>query len=361
MQYYRYKIVDNLERGGDVIKNFTLYFRNILRKGNFMKRKITFLLSILIFIGLLFGGSIYAQDWPEEPVTMIVPFGTGGTTDRLARMMGPYMEKELGEPFLIENRSGGGGMVGTQAYHYKEPADGSYLLYTLQPYLSGSIFRGAEYNMDDFNYLGVTYYSVMGIWVNPNSEYDSLSELLNDINENSGSVKAAYIPTSWSEVAITILQKRLDSEIRMVPYDGGAEQRMAVISGDVDFTVTEVHGTLAAAKGDMKCLGVFAEEKVDAVPETPTVNSQLAKMGRETLPEMSNFRFIMVKKPFKEDYPERWDILVEAFKNALQNPELKAQAAEQSLAVVWKGPEEAAEAMENSHELLTEFKEFWQN
>lgn len=83
-----------------------------------MKKKITLIISLFLLVVIFSGGVSSASDWPEDPVNMIVPFGTGGTTDRLARMIATFVEKELGEPFLVENRSGGGGLVGTQAYHF---------------------------------------------------------------------------------------------------------------------------------------------------------------------------------------------------------------------------------------------------
>src|SRR3977135_3093046 len=80
----------------------------------------------------------HAQDWPQRPVTIVVPFAAGGSADLLARILQKYMQEKFGQPFIVENRNGAGGTIGT-AVAAKAPADGYTLLLGT---LSGNVING---------------------------------------------------------------------------------------------------------------------------------------------------------------------------------------------------------------------------
>lgn len=322
------------------------------------KLNFTGMMTIIIFLILVFSSAAPGAEWPTKQLNIVVPYETGGTTDRVVRVMVPYLQKELGVPVVVVNRPGGGGLVGTKAHLKNDPDDGSFICYTIQPYLSSQVIKGA-FSLEDFAYIGVNYWSPQSIWVKTDSKFKALQELLVAIKNSPAKIKHAYLPNSWSQVVIAMLAERIGAEPKGIPYDGGGPQRIAVISREVDFAVTEVYGTLAGAGADMRMLCVFEKERLAQFPDVPTVNEVMKQMGYQEFPVLSNFRFFFVKKGFKDKYPDRWDKLVKAFEKIDANPELRDLAAKQKLYLSWKGPDFARKAIHEAHQFAMKFKEYW--
>ena len=299
----------------------------------------------------------YSQ-WPTKQLNIVVPFSPGGTTDRVARGLGPFLEKELGVPVVLVNRKGGGGIVGTKAHLKNDPADGSFIVYSIQPYLSGAVFKGA-FKIEDLDYLGLNYFSPQGLWVNAKSDYKTAEDLFKAVKAQPGKITMSIIPNSWSRVGNSMLNDLLGAEIKGIPYQGGGKQRMAVIKNDVVCTITEVYGTLASAAEDMRCLAVFGEKRLAELPDSPTINEVMKKMGLAEMPSLSNSRFFMVKKGFKDKYPDRWAMLAKALGKAVQNPEYVDMMAKQKLKISWQGPEATQKAIAEAHQVLQPFAHFW--
>lgn len=324
-----------------------------MRNGN-MKLLVTIVIGII----LVFYAAPIRAEYPVKKLNIVVPFGAGGTTDRVSRAMARFLQEELGVPVVVVNRSGGAGLVGTKAHLQSDPDDGSFIAYTLQPYLSGQIVKGA-YTINDFDYIGVNYSWPQAIWVKTGSQFKSLKDLLEAIKREPNKIKSAFLANAWSAVVNGLLEERLGSKIKGIPYDGGGSQRIAVISGDVDFSVSDLYGTIAAAAADMSMLAVFEKKRLSQYPDVPTISEVMKEMGYERMPILSNFRFYFVKKGFKQKYPKRWEMLVSALERTCKNPELLDMMSKQKLKLQWKGPEEATAAIVESHEAAMKFKEFW--
>jgi putative tricarboxylic transport membrane protein len=322
-------------------------------------RKLLLCSALVALAGMLFvPGSGYCK-WPTKQLNIIVPYGAGGTTDRVVRALAPFLEKELGVPVVTVNRAGGGGLVGTKTHLVSDPADGSFIVYTIQPYLSGAIIKGG-FNLEDFDYFGLNYYSPQGLWVNAKTgKFKTADELFKAIQSQPSKIKMSIIPNSWSRPSAALLAERFGAGVREIPYQGGGQQRMAVIKDEVDFTVTEVHGTLAAAAEDMACLAVFAKDPVPEVPDVPLINSVMKQAGKEPLPPLSNSRFFLVKTEFRKTYPERFDMLNAAIEKAFQNPEFVSMMKKQKLEISWMTPDETRAEVYAADDVAQKFSEFW--
>lgn len=325
---------------------------------NKIKKVITF----FIFSALVAGGVIFPSlghgKYPVDKLTIVVPYPTGGTTDRLARVIAPFLSKQLGVPVTIANREGGGSIVGIKAHLKNDPADGSHIVYQIEPYLSGGILKDA-WNMGDFDYLGVDYWSPQSIWVKKDSKYTSLEQLLQEIKAQGPRIKHGYLPNSWGLPVVALLKERIGGEPKGIPYQGGGPQRMALLAGDVDFIVSELFGTRAATEADLRPICIFEKNRVNFYPEVPIINEIMEKMGLKPMPLLSNFRFYMVKKGFKQKYPDRWDILVKALEKASTDPEYKVILSKQKLEATWKEPRECEKAVAESYQYCEKFKEFF--
>ena len=321
--------------------------------------KFSMMIALMAIVLMLVSPGTGMAAWPTKQLNVVIPFSPGGTTDRIARAMGPFLEKELGVPVVMVNRKGGGSVVGTKAHLKNDPADGSFIVYTIEPYLSGAVFKKA-FELEDLDYFGMNYFSPQGLWVNAKSKYKTAQELFADIKAKSGKATMSVVPNSWSRVGNALIKDRLGVAVKGIPYQGGGKQRMAVIKNDVMCTITEVFGTLAAAAEDMKCLAVFGDKRLAALPDVPTFNEVMKDMGLEGIPPLSNFRFFMVKKAFKAKYPDRFKALTKALEKASQNPEYVEIMAKQKLKIDWQGPEQTKAAIYDAHKTLVPFAHFWQ-
>jgi len=322
-------------------------------------RNLPIFIALTLAAVLVFGTGVGHCKWPTKQLNIVVPYGPGGTTDRVVRMVAPFLEKELGVPVVTVNRPGGGALVGTKAHLVNDPADGSFIVYTIQPYVSGAVVKGA-FELDAFDYFGLNYYSPQGLWVNAKTgKYKTAEDLFKAIQAQPGKIKMSVIPNSWSRPAAALLSERLGAGIKEIPYEGGGKQRMAVIKQEVDFTVTEIHGTLAAAAEDMACLAVFAKKPVAEVATVPLINDIMKAMGKEPLPALSNTRFFLVKPQFRKTYPERFDMLNAAIEKAFKNPELVDIMKKQKLDVSWMTPEETKAEIHESDAVAQQFAQFW--
>jgi putative tricarboxylic transport membrane protein len=324
-----------------------------------MKSKIFSTLSIAVLALVLMTPASGICQWPTKQLSIVVPYGAGGTTDRVMRSFAPFLEKELKVPVIVVNRPGGGGTVGTKAHILNDPDDGSFVLYTIEPYLSGAIFKKAL-NFDDVDFFGLNYNSPQGLFVQSDSPYKTAQDLFKAIKDAPGKISISVIPNSWSRVANALLEERLGAKIKEIPYEGGGKQRLAVIKNEVNFTITEVYGTLAAAAQDVRCLAVFEDERLPEIPEVPTINELMKEIGGKEIPPLRNTRFFIVKKGFKEKYPDRWEMLTAAMAKAATNPEFVQLMATQKLEAIWEDPNSTRKKIEKSHEVLRPFASFWQ-
>jgi putative tricarboxylic transport membrane protein len=325
-----------------------------------MKRKSSVGFVVLAVLSvLLLGSGVGYCKWPTKQLNIVVPFGAGGTTDRVIRSLGPFLEKEIEVPVVLVNRPGAGGLVGTKAHLVNDPADGSFIVYTIQPYLSGAVVKGA-FKLEDFDYFGLNYYSPQGLWVNAKAgKYKTAEDLFKSIQSQPGKIKMSIVPNSWSRPSAALLSERLGAAIKEIPYEGGGQQRMAVIKEEVDFTVTEVYGTLAAASEDMTCLAVFSKKPTPEIPKVPIINKVMEQLKKEPLPAISNTRFFLVKAEFRKAYPDRFDMLNKALEKAFHNPEFVEMLKKQKLDVSWMNPADTKAEVYEADAIAQRFAEFW--
>lgn len=140
-----------------------------------------------------------ADNWPDDTITLVVPYDVGGTSDRIARGVSQKLSEELGVPVTVENRVGGSGIVGTKSY-LNDPADGNYLLFVSHPHFEGSIIRDGSYSYDDVDMVGVVHSSPIGLWVNANSGFDTAEDFINELKNNPNKYAYGGLAGSYSDV-----------------------------------------------------------------------------------------------------------------------------------------------------------------
>ena len=242
--------------------------------------------TILAGIGALTATATLAQDYPwkpDRPVTIIVPWAAGGSTDQMARIVATELEAELKQKFVVVNQPGASGSIGTK--NAMEAAKDGY-----------TWAAGAAVDVGTYGVLGLLdtglkdwrmYFAVANVNVisaNPSTPYKDFGQFLADLKSKGDSVTVATAGLSSAGHNFMESIKAADSAVKYkhITYNGGApavtatvagETMTAVASGTVDYAFAEVTAVLELAKGGrVKILAVAADKRVANAPEVPTMS-----------------------------------------------------------------------------------------
>ena len=216
----------------------------------------------------------FAQDWPNKPVRIIVPFAPGGATDIPARLLAPKLQEALGQSIVVENRTGAGGIIGIQAA-VQSPPDGYTLLMAtnaeivMHPY----IYPKLPYDpLKDLLPVSIMVESPMLLVAPASSPFNSVAELLAAAKARPGAVTYSTAGTgSTSHVLTEMLAQQAKVQLLHVPYKGGAPASAAVSTGEVNFALLNLGSALNFVKGGkLKALAVTSEKRNAGFPDWPT-------------------------------------------------------------------------------------------
>jgi len=228
----------------------------------------------LSIAALALAGAVHAQDYPNRPVKMVVPFPPGGTTDVIARLVAPALAKELGQQFVIDNRGGAGGTIGADIVA-KAPADG----YTLLLFHIGMVYGPALYKtlpydvVKDFAPVSLVGSAPSALIVPASLSAQTLAEFIALAKASPGKLNygTAGIGTS-GHLAAELFQSLADVKVTHVPYKGGGPAVAATMSGEVQFMIETAGSVVPHVKsGRLRALGVTGERRSPAMPEVPTL------------------------------------------------------------------------------------------
>lgn len=298
-----------------------------------------------------------AQEFPAQPVTLVVGFGVGGSADRMARAMSRHIGEELGQPIRVINRPGAGTLLGAN-YVLDRPHDG-YTVFasTFSPYLINAILEGnAEFGIEDFSYLNFQWFDEDLIALNKDTEFENLPELLHEIRTRPKTVKASVVRGSAGHLMANLLLEVVgipQENLNLVTYNSGGMARAAVAGGVVDFIVISAEGS-ESIREYLRPLAIVSD-RPSAEWGVPTINEALSPLGVAAPVLPGSMRGFATSAEFRRAYPERFEILASAIQRALQNPELQTLLAEANIGGRWVGPEAAAAAMSSSFETFKDY------
>jgi tripartite-type tricarboxylate transporter receptor subunit TctC len=229
------------------------------------------LIAILPAAGLALPGASRAQaGYPLRPVRMVVPFPPGGTTDFIARLVGQRLASVLGQPFVIENRAGAGGTVGSD-FVAKSPPDGYALVVSnIASFGVGpSVYRSMPYNsVSDFAHVALMAEIPSVLVVNAASPIRSLADFIAAAKARPGISVASPGNGTSSHAKQAILQRSAGIETTHVPYRGSGPMMNDVMAGAVDAMITTL--VEAGRNERFRLLAVTADSRVEGWPEVPT-------------------------------------------------------------------------------------------
>ncbi len=299
-------------------------------------------------------GPAVAEDFPERPLTIVVGFGVGGSADRMARTMAPFVGEALGVPVSVINKGGAGTLLAAN-YVLDQPPDGYTIFATgFSPYLSNTILEGnADYTIDDFAYLNFQWFDEDLIALHRDSEYAGLAELLTDIRRRPRKVRAAVVRGSGGHLIAKLLLELSgipQNNLNLVTYNGGGLARAAVAGGVVDFIVISAAGT-ESIRDYIRPLAIVSDER-NPDWDAPTLTAAMSETGIPVPALPGSIRGFGTSAEVRRNYPERFAVLEEAFRRALANPELVALLDRGSIGKRWVGPERSSAMMRETFDIF---------
>ncbi|WP_418317165.1 Bug family tripartite tricarboxylate transporter substrate binding protein [Piscinibacter sakaiensis] len=244
--------------------------------------KFTKSLAALMIAGL--AGTAVAQDkYPARTVTVVVPQAPGGANDTIARIIGQKLYEQTGQQFLIDNRPGAGGNLGTAAAAKAKP-DGYTLLLTVNSahVINPSLYKSTGFDpVKDFEPIAPVANAGYVLVANTSFAPNNLGELIAAAKKEPGKITMASAGNGTLNHLIgEMFQKATGTEMLHVPYKGAAASIQDLVGGQVQVSVQSLPSSISFIKsGKLKVLGVTNENRVAALPDVPTVGESIKGFG----------------------------------------------------------------------------------
>jgi len=288
-------------------------------------------------VGLLVAasvGSAQAQ-YPERPITLIVPWAAGGGTDATGRIIGSLLEDELGQPVNVVNRTGGSGVVGHSAIANAE-ADG-YTIGVATVEIGMMHWQGlTDLTYEDYTPIALYNFDAAGLQVRADSPWETAQDVLDAIEANPGRYKGSG--TGQGGIWHLALAGMLNSAgippdaAPWVPSQGAAPGLQDLVAGGVDIVTSSVAEAQALLEaGRVKSLAVMAEERLDAYPDVPTLKEAT---GLDWT--ISAWRGIAGPKGMPQEVV---DTLLPVLKDIHESEQFREFMADRGFGVTWRDPD----------------------
>ena len=218
---------------------------------------------------------VSAQNYPERTITMIVPFGAGGSTDIVGRIAADAMSKALGVSMIIENKGGAGGTVGTQAAANAAPDGYTLTMSTTSTHVVGPLtVETVKYNpIKDFEHIGMIAETPYVLVISPKLGVNSVKELIEHAKKNPGKLNYGSAGQgSTTHLAALMFLNATGTEMLHVPYKSNAESTKAVLTDEVQVLFGSMPAVLGQIKGGaIRALAVGTTSRSPELPNVATM------------------------------------------------------------------------------------------
>ncbi len=315
------------------------------------------LLKVIIFCILFLHTLLNASSYPNKPLTIIVPFGKGGSTDRLARTMKPFLEEELGQRINVVNKKGQGTLFGTKNF-LKSSQDGYTLLVSsFSPYIPNTILaNNAPYQISDFDILNIQWVDFEFIATSHHASYSTLLELVDTIKRTKKALKVAVLYRSTGYLIVKLLMEKFNiqkNKVEFVFFHGGKVAREALITKDVDFIVISAQGS-EKYREFIKPIAII-KEKGSNRWDAPTINEALQGTTISFPIFRGSMRGFAVSKEFKKNHPMRYHALTKALRRVIAKKKVQQQLKRHKIGASWIGAQKSNELLRDSFELFKDY------
>ena len=286
------------------------------------ERVMTLAGSLCAALALALASSVFGQQYPVKPVRIIVPFPPGQATDILARLLGDQLSRSLGQQFIVDNRPGAGGSLGTHAAAKAAPDGYTLVMATTATFgINPSVYPKLGYDplrdFDPISNLGLTPLTLVA---SPKANLGSLKDLVAKAKTSEINYASPGNGTA-SHLTMELFRTAAGVKLNHVPFKGSSEAQTQLFSGEISVMFDAIPGVLAPIKsGKLKALGIASAERSQFLPDVPTI----AEQG---YPGFEAVGWIGIAAPARTPEPVLKTLQV-AIARALEQPDMKRRMSE---------------------------------
>lgn len=290
------------------------------------------MLACFVLLGTI--GLASAQEFPNRPITIVIPYPPGASTEQVARLVQPIMQERLKQPVIVENRPGGNGSIGSLAVSRAAPDGHTILLttnalMTVNPNLQHVPFDPIK----DFAPVTNAVRGVLGLAVHPSVPAKTMAEFIEYVKKNPKKINYGTAGIgSPQHMAGLLLNQSAGTELVHVPYKGGGPAINDVLGGHIQSIVATLVTMLEHEKaGSLRLLGIGEKQRLSGMPNIPSIS--------ETVPDFEATSWLAFYAPAGTPKPVI-DTLNRELVFALNNPEVKRKLEEAGLPIIADKPED---------------------
>jgi tripartite-type tricarboxylate transporter receptor subunit TctC len=318
-----------------------------------MKRQVRF--AVLLLLGALLtvgpaSGAEKPKDYPNRPITIMVGFGAGGSSDVGVRILAEALKKVVGQPILVENKAGAGGQIMWTDFKNNAKPDGYTLALVNVPQLQTTVFdatRKPAFGMKDFQPVANHVQDPGAIFVRTESPYKTYEDFIADAKARPGQVKASTTGIgSDDHLAVLDVQRKANVRFNIIHLVDTPAAIKAALGGHIDADFDNVGGFLPAVKsGQGRMLAIFDDKRFPDASDVPT-------LGEKGIPLISSSTRGYV---FPAGTPmEIVKYMEDSIKKAMDDPDHVKRMKEAGLTLKFMGVEDYAKFMETQNERAKE-------
>ncbi len=277
-----------------------------------------------------------ALAWPTKPVTVVVPFPPGGSTDTIARTLANVMQAKSGQTFIVDNRAGATGTIGANLVARAAPDGHTILVASLGPYvIAPHLIKNVPYDaLKDFDYLTVAVQAPNVLVVPAASPNKSVAELIADLKANPGKLAFASSGNGSSDhLTAELFWQQTATQGVHIPYRGGAPAINDLLGNQVQASFQNINAIVQHVKaGRLRALAVTGDKRSTLMPDVPT----LAEAGVKDA-DVYSWQAVAAPKGLSADMKKK---IHEALVAAINDPQVKPRLIEQGFEIVANTPEQ---------------------